>query len=121
MVAQIVNAFNSSNYTRANTTEVEQGYNLCFNTSSSNDAFHVPTISANFAGGSVILNQQHTFVEVEAGLMCMTIVNATGNVTIPGNVVWGNAFQTDFYIQYDLGDNLLRIQTDQNCRSSGVI
>ncbi|EPS66891.1 hypothetical protein M569_07885, partial [Genlisea aurea] len=113
MVTQIVNAFTTPNrYSRANSVETNQGYSLCFNISSTNGAFIVPTIAANFVGGSLILNQQNTFVEVEAGVMCMTIVSASGNISTPGNVIWGNALQTNFYIQYDVGDNVLRIQPD---------
>ncbi|VFR03565.1 unnamed protein product [Cuscuta campestris] len=71
-------------------------FGLCYATS---DAVRVPDIVAHFAGGAdVKLSPKGTFLEVEEGVTCLTIIPDT-NVGIS---IFGNLSEIDYLVGYDL-------------------
>ncbi|KAK2986471.1 hypothetical protein RJ640_000225 [Escallonia rubra] len=57
----------------------------------------VPPITAHFTGADIVLLPTSTFLEVEEGITCLTMIPTTLELAI-----WGNLSQMDFLIGYDL-------------------
>ncbi|KAK2980539.1 hypothetical protein RJ640_015924 [Escallonia rubra] len=57
----------------------------------------VPPITAHFTGAYIVLLPTSTFLEVEEGITCLTMIPTTLELAI-----WGNLSQMDFLIGYDL-------------------
>ncbi|CAH9077635.1 unnamed protein product [Cuscuta europaea] len=71
-------------------------FGLCYPTQ---DLVEVPDIVAHFSGGAdVKLSQKGTFLEVEAGLTCLTIIT-NSNIDLS---IFGNLSEIDYLVGYDL-------------------
>ncbi|XP_019152429.1 PREDICTED: aspartic proteinase CDR1-like [Ipomoea nil] len=69
---------------------------LCY----SSDSLEVPTIIAHFTGADVELSPKGTFVEVEEGLVCLTLIP---NTNLGADLaIFGNLSETDYIVAYDL-------------------
>ncbi|EPS68505.1 hypothetical protein M569_06264 [Genlisea aurea] len=90
---------------RAAAVESEEDFPLCFNTTSCR--FPAVAIAARLSGsnGDLSLPMGNVFVEVEAGIQCLTIA---GSDATP--YVWGNTAQQNFGIVYDLANGTLSFQ-----------
>ncbi|EPS63338.1 hypothetical protein M569_11447 [Genlisea aurea] len=112
-VDAIIECFETFNlYPRAYDVEEETGLLLCFDVLLSGDYFEVPPIVWNFDGVLLTLPIKGTFVEVQQGVQCLTIVKTSGYA------IWGSALQAYLNIEYDLKKNLCNIQLNDNCLSS---
>ncbi|EYU29138.1 hypothetical protein ABFS82_05G120200 [Erythranthe guttata] len=70
-------------------------FNLCYELPSGG-GFSSPAIVAHFDGGDVVLPEGSTFVEVEKGLVCLTLVPSQDLA------IFGNLHQMNYRIGYDL-------------------
>ncbi|PIN13612.1 Aspartyl protease [Handroanthus impetiginosus] len=66
-----------------------------------NGKFNSPPIIAHFKGTDLVLPQENTFVEVEKGVVCLTLV-PSDNISI-----FGNLHQVNYLIGYDLENGKL--------------
>ncbi|XP_019152432.1 PREDICTED: aspartic proteinase CDR1-like [Ipomoea nil] len=67
-------------------------FGLCYSTS---DKIEVPKIVAHFSGTDLELSPRGSFLEVEEGISCFTI--------IPGSIsIFGNLSEVDYLVGYDL-------------------
>nr|GMC47818.1 aspartic proteinase CDR1-like [Ipomoea batatas] len=70
---------------------------LCY---SSTESFAVPRIVAHFTGADVELSPKGTFVEVEQGLVCLTIIS---QARLGADIaIFGNLSEIDYIVGYDL-------------------
>ncbi|KAK2967746.1 hypothetical protein RJ640_029703 [Escallonia rubra] len=69
-------------------------FTLCYQ---STGDLKVPPITAHFTGADIVLLPTSTFLEVEEGITCLTMIPTTLDLAI-----WGNLSQMDFLIGYDL-------------------
>ncbi|KAL6536314.1 hypothetical protein OROGR_012886 [Orobanche gracilis] len=70
-------------------------FNLCYEKSSD---FTIPTVVAHFTGADVELTQGSTFLEVESGVICLTLVPSEDLA------IFGNLHQMNYEIGYDIMD-----------------
>nr|GMC47819.1 aspartic proteinase CDR1-like [Ipomoea batatas] len=71
---------------------------LCY---SSSGNLEVPRIIAHFTGADVELSPKGTFVEVEEGLVCLTIIS---QASLGADIaIFGNLSELDYIVGYDLG------------------
>ncbi|XP_054808333.1 aspartic proteinase CDR1-like [Prosopis cineraria] len=71
-------------------------FGLCYN-ASSGDSLRLPVLTAHFNGGDVKLQPLNTFVQVDEGLICFSMVGT------PDAAIYGNLAQMNFLVGYDLG------------------
>ncbi|XP_024934594.3 probable aspartic protease At2g35615 [Ziziphus jujuba] len=67
---------------------------LCFKVDDGDE--QIPTITAHFSGGDVVLQPLNTFAKMEDDMFCLTMV-ASEEVAI-----FGNMAQMNFFVEYDL-------------------
>ncbi|KAG9154022.1 hypothetical protein Leryth_000522 [Lithospermum erythrorhizon] len=60
------------------------------------DSRHTTNITFHFTDADVLLKSKNTFIEVEAGLVCLAMVPSTGVA------IFGNLSQMDYLVGYDL-------------------
>ncbi|KAG8382015.1 hypothetical protein BUALT_Bualt05G0032500 [Buddleja alternifolia] len=70
-------------------------FNLCYELPIDGE-FNSPPIIAHFAGADLVLPQGSTFVEVEEGVVCLTLVPSQDLA------IFGNLHQMNYHIGYDL-------------------
>ncbi|KAL2490086.1 Eukaryotic aspartyl protease family protein [Forsythia ovata] len=85
-------------------TDPQGFFNLCYQV---NGTFSPPTIVAHFTGADVELPSTSTFLEVEVGIVCLTLVPSQDLA------IFGNLSQMNYLIGYDLVKNKVSFkQTD---------
>ncbi|CAA2993780.1 aspartic ase CDR1-like [Olea europaea subsp. europaea] len=72
-------------------------FNLCYRVAGGN--FDAPTIVAHFTGADVELPPTSTFLEVEEGTVCLTLVPSDDLA------IYGNLSQMNYLVGYDLVNN----------------
>nr|GMC54872.1 aspartic proteinase CDR1-like [Ipomoea batatas] len=78
-------------------TDSQNIFPLCYKAA---DKLVFPRIVAHFTGADVELSPKGTFVEVEEGLLCLTVIS---QVRIGSDVaIFGNLSQIDYIVGYDL-------------------
>ncbi|CAA3000182.1 aspartic ase CDR1-like [Olea europaea subsp. europaea] len=78
-------------------TDPQGSFNLCYQVTGGN--FDAPTIVAHFTGADVELPPTSTFLEVEQGMVCLTLVPSSDLA------IYGNLSQMDYQVGYDLVNN----------------
>ncbi|KAL6578625.1 hypothetical protein OROMI_008841 [Orobanche minor] len=73
----------------------KESFNLCYEKSSD---FSAPPVVVHFAGADVELTQGSTFLEVEQGVICLTLVPSDDLA------IFGNLHQMNYEIGYDIVD-----------------
>lgn len=76
-------------------SDPEGTFPLCYSSTSN---FEAPRIVAHFTGADVELSPKGTFVEVQEGLVCLTIIPDTSL----GIAIFGNLSEIDYIVGYDL-------------------
>ncbi|XP_047964563.1 aspartic proteinase CDR1-like [Salvia hispanica] len=66
------------------------------------DGFSSPPVTAHFKNASVVLAEEGVFLEVEEGIVCLTLVPSEGDVCI-----FGNLHQMNYQIGFDLVEEQL--------------
>ncbi|XP_042018950.1 aspartic proteinase CDR1-like [Salvia splendens] len=66
------------------------------------DGFSSPPVTAHFKNANVVLVQEGVFLEVEKGIVCLTLIPAGGDIG-----VFGNLHQMNYRIGYDLVEGQL--------------
>ncbi|KAL3818378.1 hypothetical protein ACJIZ3_004283 [Penstemon smallii] len=86
---------------KGNRASDSQGlFGLCYELSSDGE-FNPPPIVAHFAGADLELPQGSTFLEVEQGLLCLTLVPSDDLA------IFGNLNQINYHIGYDIGNKVV--------------
>ncbi|GER30271.1 eukaryotic aspartyl protease family protein [Striga asiatica] len=81
-------------------------FGLCYE---KEEGFRAPPMVANFRGGAAVeLPAESTFLEVEEGVLCLTLVPARGEIAI-----FGNLHQMNYRVGYDIdGGKVDFLRTD---------
>ncbi|GAA0168395.1 hypothetical protein LIER_30135 [Lithospermum erythrorhizon] len=74
-------------------TDPKGSFSLCFEDP---DSIKFPDITFHFTDADVLLKSKNTFIEVEAGLVCLAMVPSTSVA------IFGNLSQMDYLVGYDL-------------------
>ncbi|KAI3672583.1 hypothetical protein L6452_38676 [Arctium lappa] len=75
------------------------------------DLNRVPTVTFSFTGADVELPAQNTFIEVEEGVSCFTIVGADGIA------IFGNLSQQNLLVGFDLVNKKVSFRPTLDCRN----
>ena len=77
----------------------ERPFRMCYK---KGDGFWSPAITAHFKNADLVLEQESIFLEVEKGIVCLTLVPSEGDVCI-----FGNLHQMNYQIGFDLVEEQL--------------
>ncbi|PIN14160.1 Aspartyl protease [Handroanthus impetiginosus] len=82
-------------------------FGLCYEKPSGGGSFRSPPITAHFRGADLVLPEGSTFLEVERGVVCLTLVPSEDLA------IYGNLHQMNYQIGYDLvGQQVSFLPTD---------
>lgn len=84
-------------------------FSLCYKLPSEGGELTSPSVTAHFEGADVVLPQGNIFVELEKGVVCLSLLPSQDLA------VFGNLHQVGYLIGYDLVKNKVNFLKTHNC------